>query len=170
MKRCMVDIETLGLDPGDIVLSIGAVMFNRDGIIHEFYENIDIQSSQNAGLEINARTLEWWLQQDEEAQDCLTGGVPLREALELFKGWYEMHEPDEVWANSPAMDCTLLEAAFEAVDMTEPWEYDEERDQRTIESLVDTEPEVEVGTKHNALDDAKRQAKIVSQLLSEVQA
>lgn len=163
----MIDIETLGLNRGCVVLEIGAVMFDEDGIDEDFQVTIDIESSTDAGLEINGRTLSWWMEQDEEAQDCLTGGRDLHDALAYFSGWYLQQDAEEVWANSPSMDCEILEGAYEAVDMTEPWDYDEERDFRTLEILGDyDEPELD-GVKHDALYDARRQALIASQILTQ---
>jgi hypothetical protein len=57
----------------------------------------------------------------------------------------------------------MLEAAFDAIGMTEPWEYHQERDVRTLRSLPGV-PELEmVGEEHDALDDAKHQARIASE-------
>lgn len=169
MKRCMVDIETLGLEPGSVVLSIGAVIFDENGTYDEFYRNIDMESCQDAGLEIDANTLQWWLEQDAPAQSCLHGGIELSKALQEFLGFYTSNDVYEVWANSPSMDCSVLEEAFDAVNMEEPWEYSDERDFRTLEAVHDIygkEPEVHVDmVEHNALDDAIYQAKVASAML-----
>ena len=171
MKRCMVDIESLGLEPGAVILSIGAVHFDENGIYEddEFYANIDLKSSMERGLQVEPDTLEWWLGQDEEAQTCLTDGVPIFEALLDFKDFYDA---EEIWANSPAMDCSLLEAAYDSINVQEPWEYHEERDHRTLEAIPGvTEPLIEdEGVKHNALDDAKVQAQKASKMLSQLEA
>jgi hypothetical protein len=165
--RVMVDIETLGLDPGAAILSIGAVEFDDDGLGREFYEEISLESCQDAGLTIDAGTLEWWLSQDDDVSDILRGGDPLVGVLMSFREWF----PDgaEVWANSPSFDCEHLEAAFDAVGMDEPWEFRDERDVRTLRSLpIAAEVEMD-GDEHDALDDAKYQARIVSETLSRME-
>jgi DNA polymerase III epsilon subunit-like protein len=86
--RVMVDIETLGLDPGAAILSIGAVRFDTDGLGATFERNIGLESCQEAGLTIDAGTLEWWLQQDADAQHVLTGGESLVDALEALAEFY----------------------------------------------------------------------------------
>jgi len=162
-ERIMVDIETLGTDPGSAILSIGAVKFTENYRGREFYEEISLQSCQDAGLEIDADTLQWWLDQDQAVSGILTGGRDLGTVLSAFKVWYP--EDAEIWANSPSFDCELLKRAFDAVGMTEPWEYYDERDFRTLRSLP-CAAEVEMdGDEHDALDDARHQARIVSETL-----
>jgi len=160
-ERVMIDIETLGLEPGAAILSIGAVKFDTDGLGDELYHEISLESCQDAGLQIDAGTLEWWLDQDDSVTGILTGGADLRDALGDL--WSFCEDVDEVWANSPSFDCEMLETAVHAVGMTEPWEYHQERDVRTLRSLPGV-PELEmVGDEHDALDDAKHQARIASE-------
>lgn len=162
--RVMVDIETLGIEPGAAILSIGAVRFNDDGLGEEFYAEINLPSCQQAGLEIDATTLEWWLGQDDVVREVLTGGDDLGRVLRRFRVW--LSNPDELWANSPKFDMAHLEAAFEAVDASPPpWDYDDLRDVRTVTNLpadVDVEQQ---GDEHDALDDARYQARQVIALL-----
>jgi len=160
----MIDIETLGLDPGAAILSIGAVQFDSEGLGDEYHAEISLQSCQAVGLEIDAGTLEWWLEQDGDVADILTGGEQLEDALMDFAMWY----PDgaEVWANSPSFDCEVLEAAFDAVGLNEPWEYYDERDVRTLRSLPGSVELAQDGDEHHALDDARHQAREVSHTLA----
>lgn len=162
-SRVMVDIETLGLEPGCAILSIGAVEFGPHGLGEEFYQNVDLPSCQEAGLTIDAGTLDWWLGQDADAQHVLTGGMRLSKALWQLSSFYR--DADEIWAYSPSFDCEILKAGYEATDMTPAWTYQEERCARTIANL-DIAPELDRdGTEHDALDDAKHQARVVSSVL-----
>lgn len=168
--RVMVDIESLGTEPGAAILSVGAVTFDADGVDEDggFYAEVDLQSCEDAGLSFDADTLEWWLGQDEEAKTVLTGGEPLGDVLTVFASWFDDVDADEVWANSPTFDCRLLGAAFDAVDVAVPWEYYEERDFRTLRTLpvfVDARDEHD-GVDHDALDDAIGQAKSASATLA----
>lgn len=163
----MVDIETLGLEPGCALLSVGAVKFDTDGLGETFYRSVDLGSCDDAGLHIDAGTLDWWLGQDDAVTGVLRGGDPLEEVLTDFVEWF----PDgaEVWANSPSFDCEILKACFEAVGLSEPWAFRDERDVRTIRALphaVDVEID---GDKHDALDDAKRQALSIARTLARLQ-
>lgn len=166
VDRVMVDIETIGLDTGSVIASIGAVRFDVDGLGDTFTQSVSIASCQAAGLSIDAETLEWWLTQDDAAREQLTGGDDLEDALFEFSNWY--HGADEIWANSPSFDCEMLEAAYEAVDAEPPWEFYEERDYRTIASLP-IAPDIEQdGVEHDALDDATHQARVVAQTLNHI--
>jgi DNA polymerase III epsilon subunit-like protein len=161
----MVDIETLGLEVGAAILSIGAVRFDRDGVGDQFYGSISLESCQEARLTIDAETLVWWLDQDQEALEQLTGGQDLHTVLSAFVAWYG--DADEVWANSPSFDCEMLERAGEHVGIEMPWAFQEERDYRTLTSLPGTgEVQVEQdGTEHHALDDAEHQARVAAATL-----
>lgn len=165
--RVMVDIETLGLDPGAAILSIGAVKFGTDGIGEEFERNISLESCQEAGLTIDADTLDWWLGQDEDVQHVLTGGESLERVLWEFHDWFDA---DEVWANSPAFDCAMLEVAYDAIGDPAPWEYYEQRDVRTLTSLPVAAEVEQLGNEHDALDDAKHQARTVIETLRNIVA
>lgn len=160
--RVMVDIETMGLEPGAAIVSIGAVRFGvNDGLT--FDRSITLDSCERAGLTMDAGTLDWWLKQEEAARTQLLGGILLEDALTEFAEWYG--DADEIWANSPDFDCRLLEAAYEAVDMEAPWAYYQERDFRTLRHLPVPTDLSRDGVKHDALDDAKYQARIASDVI-----
>jgi len=164
--RVMVDIETLGLEPGAAILSIGAVRFDTDGVGDTFYRNVSRESCEAAGLSVDEDTLSWWQGQDAEAREVLHGGENIHDVLFDFARWFD--DAEEIWANSPSFDCEMLEAAFEAVDLVEPWEFYQERDVRTIKELP-IAPELEQdGTEHDALDDATYQARIVGETLARI--
>lgn len=161
--RVMLDIETLGLDSGCAIVSIGAVRFGAGELGETFYRSISLSSCQEHGLEIDAGTLEWWLDQDETAQTQLAGGDALDEALRDFVDWYG--DADEIWANSPSFDCSILSAAFDSVGIEAPWDYWSERDFRTLKKLPVAVEMEQAGTEHDALDDAKHQAHVAAATL-----
>ena len=163
--RVMLDIETLGIEPGAAILSIGACTFDTDGVGETFEVSVDIESCQERGLTIDADTLQWWLDQDEAARDVLTGGVPLATALSELRDFLDTNDADELWANSPKFDMAHLEAAYDALDWTAPWEFYELRDVRTVQSLPGAVELEQDGTEHDALDDAVYQARIVAETL-----
>ena len=164
MERCMIDIESLGIRPGSVVLSVGAVVFDKRGTETEMYRNISLEDSMSHGLEIESRTLKWWMEQGEEAKKCLDGDMSLEHALGGLETMID--ETVEVWAKSPKVDLSLLESVYDAVGMEEPWHYSKTRDMRTLISTTDVDyTKVEPETKHHALDDARAQAEGVSEIL-----
>jgi Exonuclease. len=157
MTEAMIDIETLGTEPGCIIFSVGAVTFDADGVTDELLLSINLSSAQAAGLEVDANTVEWWLQQSPEAQAQLQGGDSLDSALNGLKGF--VSGADTFWACSPAFDMVLLNAAFDAVDLETPWRFYQCRDYRSFRETLTTWPEREQeSVDHNALDDARYQA------------
>jgi hypothetical protein len=157
----MVDLETLGREAGAAILSIGAVTFDREGVHDTFYRNIDLETCEQAGLEVEMATLAWWLEQDEEAQKVLEGGDDLEAALRDFSTFYDANNAEEIWANSPSFDCEILGHAYDALGIEQPWGFRDERDYRTLRELPGAVWVDRQGTHHNALDDAKHQAKKV---------
>ena len=155
----MLDLETLGTDPGAAIVAIGGVHFSlADGVTSEFERSVDLASCQDAGLAIDAGTLEWWLGQSPAARAQLQGGESLADALREFTAFVGPHDGG-VWANSPAFDCVILREAYQAVGWEAPWDYWQERDYRTMRETLDCWPDREQsGTDHDALDDARYQA------------
>jgi hypothetical protein len=162
----MVDLETLALSRGAVILSVGACRWSTDGIHDEFYRSVDRDSCEDVGLTVDDDTLDWWKQQDDDVRDVLTGGDPIGDVLTDFSDFYG--EADEIWANSPSFDCVILEAAYEAVGNDVPWTHKHERDYRTLRSLpVDVEVE-RGGAKHDALDDARYQARVAAETIGQL--
>jgi hypothetical protein len=162
--RVMVDIETLGLEPGCAILSIGAVEFDDAGPCEQFYRSISLESCTDAGLTVDGGTLEWWLERDESVKGVLEGGDDLADVLEAFAAFYGNAE--EIWANAPSFDCKILEAAYDAVDVVPPWEFYEERCYRTLKNCPGAVELEREGDHHDALDDAIHQAQRASLTLA----
>lgn len=168
MSHIMIDIETLGKEPGCPILSIAAVQFGPEGVsaTNNIYVKIDwAKSIKDYGLQIDAETLKWWLSKDPATlRDQTNGTYSLRIALIQLAAFIESvgHEP-LIWAKSPSFDINILEHAFKAAGVDIPWKYWQERDVRTIfgidEALVKS---YKNPVEHNALADATHQAEICS--------
>ncbi|WP_165130382.1 3'-5' exonuclease [Affinirhizobium rhizoryzae] len=160
MRDLMIDIETLGNRPGGVILSIGAVAFDADTgeIGEEFYAAIDPETSSKVGLTTDISTMLWWMKQSEAArEEAFSGKHSINMALTELSIFVKWQEPSRVWAKPPSFDLVMLEAAFRACDQDIPWHFRVHRDCRTIFDITGTK-QPEVGTAHNALDDAKAQA------------
>ena len=175
MNHVMIDIETMGASVNSALVSVAAVFFDPDtgNLGQEFYQPIKLASSQYYGFEVEASTVEWWLQQSEEAVAVLKdeNRIGLKPALEALSQFIMLHRDDEnvhVWGNGPAFDNAILSNAFSKLYVKKPWKYSKDRCVRTFsdiavvhggKSLKDTPFE---GTAHNALDDAKHQARFIA--------
>lgn len=160
MQDVMIDIETLGTTPGSVVLSIGAVVFDRftGEIGEEFYRCMGL-NALTVG-EINADTCKWWSMQSEEAKAALFAGKddPLTVAKELQNF---IRETDKVWGNGSTFDISLLDAWYRNLGLTAPWKFWNARDVRTIVDVanIDYKSYPFTGVVHNALHDAIHQVK-----------
>ena len=167
----MLDLETLGTKPGSVILSIGAVEFNKDGLYREFYEEIKVSSSEGYGLAKDKSTLEWWEKQSPAARvtfdRCHTMEPrSLPDVLLSFTIWLAGCEGGvdklKLWGNGSDFDNVLLDAAYRAANLAYPVKYWNHRCFRSLKGLPMVpgkalEPK-RAGTHHNALDDAKHQA------------
>lgn len=169
MANVMVDIETLGVRPGSVVLSIGAVVFDpKSGELGaEFYQNIDAASCDSLGLTRDPSTLEWWRNQPVAARDALkVDKVPLPEALVRLDTWWIKNNGVELWANGASFDPVLLNACYHAAGMEPVWKFWDFRCARTILALGNRRPMPAArDTAHHALHDAKAQAVAVAACL-----
>jgi len=155
----MLDLETWGTKPGCAIRSIGAVMFDEDGLGREFYINVDDASCASLGLTKDKSTVDWWAQQSAAAQAALVfDPMPLGEALVSFLAFWKSTNAKYIWGYGATFDPPILEACLDAVGLDAPWDFWNVRCSRTALAMANRRPKREVGTHHNALDDAKAQA------------
>ncbi|MBS0363693.1 MAG: 3'-5' exoribonuclease [Proteobacteria bacterium] len=159
----MVDLETIGTRPGSAICSLGAVAFDpvAGTMGQEFYAPISLRSCQAARLTFDADTVGWWLEQSEAARAALKGGEDVQKVLQEFQQWWRALRAKFIWAHGANFDEPLLSAAFRACGLAVPWKYWDTRCTRTIYDLTGVKPDRAEGVHHNALDDAKAQARAV---------
>jgi hypothetical protein len=165
----MIDIETLGVEPGCVVLSIGAVAFTHNKLGNTFHTHISVEDSVKHGLVIEPRTVMWWMEQSDEARKAITvEGVPLLQALDDFRQAFDWKDT-KVWCNGASFDFPIIKALFSAVGQKLPWAYYNEMDFRTVKNFFSKkqydELRVTAKTKHDGLEDAKAQAATLQNLL-----
>lgn len=154
----MLDIETLGTSPGSIILSIGAVRFDAGGCHESFYALVDARDCERHGLRADVGTIFWWVRQELDARrEAFRPGprMPLLEALTKLTQFVE--GADEIWANSPNFDVSILESAFRACSLSVPWTHKVLCDLRTIRTWTCSKHAVLLPPAHHALTDARAQ-------------
>lgn len=107
MNSCMIDLETLSLQPDAAILSIGVAVFNERQVIDTIGWAIDLA---NVTGHVDMRTLKWWLHPDRDAaRPASFGGAykPFTVGFEL-KSFLAKHDPQEYWANDPEFDLVVL--------------------------------------------------------------
>ncbi|EMA4295281.1 3'-5' exoribonuclease [Escherichia coli] len=167
----MIDLETMGKNPDAPIISIGAIFFDPQtgDMGPEFSKTIDLET---AGGVIDRDTIKWWLKQSREAQSAImTDEIPLDDALLQLREFIDENSGEffvQVWGNGANFDNTILRRSYERQGIPCPWRYCNDRDVRTIVELgkaIDFDARTAIpfeGERHNALDDARYQAKYVS--------
>ncbi|HFI8686244.1 TPA: 3'-5' exoribonuclease, partial [Escherichia coli] len=166
-----VDLETMGKNPDAPIISIGAIFFDPQtgDMGPEFSKTIDIDT---AGGVIDRDTIKWWLKQSREAQSAImTDEIPLDDALLQLREFIDENSGEffvRVWGNGANFDNVILRRSYERQGIPCPWRWSNDRDVRTIVELgkaIDFDARTAIpfeGVRHNALDDARYQAKYVS--------
>lgn len=161
MKDISFDLETLGISPDALILSIGAVRFDRKTgeVGEEFYRLIELEGPGADG-KIDASTVTWWLRQNAQAQSDIFSEGLVRTALPVaLLEFQEFCFGAETYWQRGDMDAQWLGAAYRRCLISPPWMFWSLRDQRTLAvefgHLAKMPPR---GTAHNALADARAQA------------
>lgn len=131
MKMVMLDLETLGVNPGSVILSVGAVRFDSVKTGEWFYARIDLRDSMEAGFRVEPDTLMWWFRHGEASVDhAALGGERVFDALSRFALWLGK-EPFELWGNGSTFDNDILRGAFRRMGLR-VWERRADRCFRTL--------------------------------------
>lgn len=191
--RIMLDYETLSLKENAVLLAIGACTFDpaTGDIGAEFYAAIDPRTQ--FGRDISARTVLWWMKQDEAARTKITSAINAADAVEaglpddmdeaaqaevestaafsiqaVARGvltWIGTLGDDiEVWSNG-AVDHAWFDSMFEYAGYKNPVPYHKQRDYRTLKALFPEIKREPFGCSHTALDDAIGQAKHACEIM-----
>ncbi|HGV7011719.1 TPA: 3'-5' exoribonuclease [Escherichia coli] len=167
----MIDLETMGKNPDAPINAIAGKFFDpaTGEMGPEFSKTIDLET---AGGVIDRDTIKWWLKQSREAQSAiLTDEIPLDDALLQFREFIDENSGEffvQVWGNGATFDNVILRRSYERQGIPCPWRYTNDRDVRTMVALglvMDFDARTTIpfeGERHNALHDARYQAKYVS--------
>ncbi|MBW0622406.1 3'-5' exoribonuclease [Escherichia coli] len=167
----MIDLETMGKNPDAPINALAGKFFDpaTGEMGPEFSKTIDLET---AGGVIDRNTIKWWLKQSREAQSAiLTDEIPLDDALLQLREFIDENSGEffvQVWGNGANFDNVILRRSYERQGIPCPWRYTNDRDVRTMVALglvMDFDARSVItfeGERHNALHDARYQAKYVS--------
>ena len=169
-KHLMLDMETLAVSPNAVVLSLGAVHFDPYGnlINDELYFKIDLDDQDKLAREIDPNTLDWWAKQDPNIMEeafSPNDRIPLLEAMERFHKFAWGCEA--FWSHGATFDLVIIENIYRQLNKPLPWNYWQLRDTRTLFDLG-WDPQMPKNKKHDALQDAIRQAIGVQNILKQL--
>jgi len=156
----MVDLETMAVSPNAVILTLGAVHFNPygNGYSDKLYLKFSIDDQDALGREVDENTLSWWAKQDKAIMEeafSPDDRVPVADAIDRFHkfAW----GCDTFWSHGSIFDIVIIENLYKQLNRTPPWSFWQIRDTRTLFDLG-WDPDMPQGGKHDALQDAIRQA------------
>ncbi len=163
-KHLMVDLETMATGPDSVILTIGAFKFdpwgpNVDRSEHNtFYRRVDTETCEALGMQIDPGTLDWWSKQSPEIIEEAfhpDNRLPIGQVMDEFHkfAW----GCDAFWSHGSIFDIVILETYYRKLGKALPWNFWQIRDTRTIFDLG-YDPQMPKDQKHNAFEDAYRQA------------
>ena len=170
MSEVVIDLETRDTLLCSKVVSIGAVKldFHRpfNTCIHSnFYIELDWFKQTNRSR--SKSTDEFWESKSQAVKAALDG------KCSLFQGLWELDryisKGDVVWGNGSVFDIGILTHCYEQLNKNPPWHFRDVNDYRTIkrkyrEKFSDLPYLDFEGTPHNALDDARHEARLLHKM------
>jgi hypothetical protein len=174
----MLDFETLATAPGATFVSLGAVAFNKSGVVSKELYEFDIDDQLKSGREVSAGTVAWWMKQSEYSRKVFEHHdkkIKLAEFFPMFSTFIdgalkkvgETRSELKPWGNGANADVTWLEDLYRRHHPESeggiPWKYWNVWCYRTFNALTKCKDLYERphGTHHNALDDSLYQVNCV---------
>ena len=172
MRDVMLDFETHSAQGNAAIVSIGAVMFGGRTLGAEFYCTVKTGDQAARGLHFCPSTAAWWTKQSAEARKALTcpDAIEPDQALGRFAAFLAQNGAVRLWSHGASFDAPILANAFIAYGIRNPIKFWDIRDTRTLFEIagIDMNAYRARGTHHNALDDAKNQARAVQDAMAKL--
>ena len=184
----MIDVESMGLKPDALVWQVGMQSFNLDTggfSSHIWAESyLPAQPLLDLGQEVDAGTILFWMEQDDDAQSLFAKSCVREEGIEVLKRRVNaMHQwvstlimmvakakyegEYEIWSNHPQFDLIKMAKLFGLFGLDVPWHHRSENDLATLKNACGLlfsgcEPDVptneeSIHVKHKAIDDCRYQ-------------
>ena len=182
-KHIVLDLETLGTNPGCVVFAIGAVAFDTEvdtpgNFSNQFHSAVSIMDAIEQGFTISSSTLNFWRNKysvEYELACKLSVGISPEKACNSFNNWYQnfsLHGKEKVyvWGNGNEFDNAILKNYFEQCGVDLPWTFREDMDFRTVKLLFpQCKPNEDNKDPHNSLADAKYEGEWLQNILRHIE-
>jgi hypothetical protein len=170
MTHIMLDVQTLGLKPGCVVLSVAMVRFSD---MTSMSITLERDAQVQAGLIENTETLAWWNRQSAAAIDAAFASPHTPHAALVYIGkWLRWAADSEfiIWCHGAGFDAPILETLYERFGLPCPWSFRQVRDTRTLYDLAGVDlTTFAFGERHVALNDALTQTRAAVRALQVLQ-
>lgn len=183
MQHIMLDLETMGTGPNAAIVAIGAVEFDLTdtggALGSTFYQTIGLAAAMHHGGQVDANTVLWWMKQSDQARAMFQQGQDgdpsehpwvLSRFAEFMCSLGTDANKVRVWGNGASFDNVILASAYRRAGLALPWNGFNDRCYRTVKAMQPDLKLQRTGTHHNALDDARSQARHLIQVLRGVDA
>lgn len=177
--HAVIDLETLGQRDDAIILSVGIVKLDLNGVLipkeehGELYMALDVHDQLTKGRSVTDSTNRWWLNQSYEARKVFSEEkYSVLVALDYIKRFLYEGKPGPIdpmiWGNGPEFDNRILGNLFEQYGWEIPWSYRQNQSIRMIKGFFpDCIESIRFeGVQHNALDDARHEARLLSNVIT----
>lgn len=160
----MIDLETLDTKSTSAILTLAAVPFNSPALTENnsnyFYERVDPNYyTERPEFTQSVDTVKFHTSLPQDVFDENTGGTEsLYTVLHLFSAYCKSLGTVRVWGNAAKFDISILEHAYQTLNIPVPWSYRYEMCYRTLKNLYPTIKAIPPEKPHHALYDAKSQA------------
>lgn len=180
----MIDIETLGLRPDSVVVSIGACRFwpvDEQGnpvVTDPAHFILSTEFQVQKGRYVDPETMLWWSKQDPAASSVVNEAVRKQDPYYMSLTAFDTYLLDQcdgeaarlrIWADGAGFDPVILQSLYATNSHGEaPWPWWSTRCYRTLRAHV---PAAKLGEDkptipHHAMNDAIAQARNASRWLS----
>lgn len=164
----MLDIETLGVRPGFIVLSSALVRFSD---LASANVTFDTAAQLNLKMERDSKTQEWWNAPERATawKAARANPIDLVPALTYLADWLAWARAGTdlfLWCHGASFDAPMLQELYRRAGVPCPWNFWEVRDTRTLYDLAGVSLAAYAeGEPHVALSDAISQTKAANAAL-----
>lgn len=165
----MLDLETLGVIPSSIVLSVGIVIFDEKyEIIDKKVWVLNKEEQLKLGRTYNKQTIEFWKDQPEEAKEQFNSKYVYK--IDDFKtdffNFVSKFNIDSVWTSAPVLDVGCLQTIYGDGDYL-PWKYNQIRCLRTIRDYMNGFP-TRKNIHHDCIDDCIYQIECLKKSINDM--
>lgn len=171
-QAVMLDIETLGIRPESVILTLGAVKFDPyiPGKIYDgLYLRVDVDEQIAQGRLVDPETVDWWGKQSEPIREEALGDQDRVSVTDLMKQLNKfLVAVDEIWCQGPSFDIVILENIYRQYQTPHNWKYFQIRDSRTLFQVHGDPRDRNSAGLHNALEDCISQAQGVQKIYKEL--
>ena len=167
----MIDLETLGVEPDSVIITLGAVKFDPYSDAepnHGLYLRCDVEEQSEKELKklgFDLKATGYGEFADVEYDESAFGDherVNMDSLTKQLNKWCV--GVDFLWCQGPLFDYAILQNLYKNVGKPCPWNFWQIRDSRTVFGMMQTDPRKAIQEElHNALADCYYQAKCLQQ-------